>query len=95
MADRIDNEFCRPKDFRGIAVRSDRLARNFLVPICVVAAIVYRIYESEPRQRARGKCTSAYKNARNWRSGRQRHDTAGTVASTLYLLPHRDGSNRT
>lgn len=39
---RID-AFCRLKDFRRIATRYDRLARNFLASICLVAAIVWWI----------------------------------------------------
>jgi len=38
---RIENAFCRLKDFRRIATRYDRLARNFLASICLVAAIVW------------------------------------------------------
>lgn len=37
---RIENAFCRLKDFRRIATRYDRLARNFLASVCLVAAIV-------------------------------------------------------
>jgi transposase len=40
---RIENAFCRLKDFRRIATRYDRLARNFLASICLVAAIVWWI----------------------------------------------------
>ena len=40
---RIENAFCRIKDFRRIATRYDRLARNFLASICLVAAIVWWI----------------------------------------------------
>ena len=40
---RIENAFCRLKDFRRIATRYDRLARNFLAPISLVAAIVWGI----------------------------------------------------
>jgi transposase len=40
---RIENAFCRLKDFRRIATRYDRLARNFLASICIVAAIVWWI----------------------------------------------------
>ena len=39
---RIENAFCRLKDFRRIATRYDRLARNFLASVCLVAAIVSR-----------------------------------------------------
>ena len=38
---RIENAFCRLKDFRRIATRYDRLARNFLAAVCLVAAIVW------------------------------------------------------
>jgi putative transposase len=38
---KIENAFCRLKDFRRIATRYDRLARNFLASICLVAAIVW------------------------------------------------------
>ncbi len=38
---RIENAFCRLKDFRRIATRYDRLARNFLTSVCLVAAIVW------------------------------------------------------
>lgn len=40
---RIENAFCRLKDFRRIATRYDRLARNFLASICLVAAIIWWI----------------------------------------------------
>jgi transposase len=40
---RIENAFCRLKDFRRIATRYDKLARNFLASICIVAAIVWWI----------------------------------------------------
>lgn len=39
----IENAFCRLKDFRRIATRYDRLARNFLASVCLVAAIVWWI----------------------------------------------------
>lgn len=38
---RIENAFCRLKDFRRIATRYDRLARNFLASVCLIAAIVW------------------------------------------------------
>jgi len=41
---RIENAFCRLKDFRRIATRYDRLARNFLASVCIVAAFVWWIY---------------------------------------------------
>jgi transposase len=40
---RIENAFCRLKDFRRIFTRYDRLARNFLASVCLVAAIVWWI----------------------------------------------------
>jgi len=40
---RIENAFCRLKDFRRIATRYDKLARNYLASICLVAAIVWWI----------------------------------------------------
>ena len=40
---RIENAFCRLKDFRRIATRYDRLARNFLASIHLAAAIVWWI----------------------------------------------------
>ena len=39
----IERTFCRLKDFRGIATRYDKLARNFLAALCLVAAICFRI----------------------------------------------------
>lgn len=40
---RIENAICRLKDFRRIATRYDKLARNFLASVCLVAAIVWWI----------------------------------------------------
>ncbi len=40
---RIENAFCRLKDFLRIAARYDRLARNFLSSICLVAAVIWWI----------------------------------------------------
>jgi len=40
---RIENAFCRLKDFRRIATRYDRLATNFVASIHLVAAIVWWI----------------------------------------------------
>ena len=37
---RIENAFCRLKDFRRIATRYDRFARNYLASVCLVAAEV-------------------------------------------------------
>jgi transposase len=39
----IERTFCRLKDFRGIATRYDKLARNFLAAICLVAALCFWI----------------------------------------------------
>jgi transposase len=39
----IERMFCRLKDFRRIATRYDKLARNFLAAVCLVAALVYWI----------------------------------------------------
>jgi transposase len=40
---RIENAFSRLKNFRRIATRYDRLARNFLASVCLVAALVWWI----------------------------------------------------
>jgi transposase len=40
---KIENAICRLKDFRRIATRYAKLARNFLAAICLVAAIVWWI----------------------------------------------------
>jgi putative transposase len=40
---RIENAFSRLKDFRRIATRYDRLARNFLASVCLAAALVWWI----------------------------------------------------
>jgi len=37
----VENAICRLKDFRRIATRYDKLARNFLASVCLVAAIVW------------------------------------------------------
>lgn len=39
----IERCFCRLKDFRRIATRYDRLARNFLSAVCFVALLAYWI----------------------------------------------------
>ena len=36
----IEHCFCRLKDFRRIATRYDKLARNYLAAVCLVAAVV-------------------------------------------------------
>lgn len=38
---RIEAAFNRLKDFRRIATRYDRLARNYLASVCLVAALVW------------------------------------------------------
>jgi transposase len=37
----IERMFYRPNDFRGIATRYDKTARNFLAAVRLVAAITY------------------------------------------------------
>ena len=39
----VENAFCRLKDFRRVATRYDKLARNYLASVCLVAAIVWWI----------------------------------------------------
>ena len=39
----IERTFCRLKDFRRIATRYDKLARNFLAAVHIAAIIVYWI----------------------------------------------------
>jgi len=38
---RVENAFCRLKDFRRIATRYDRLSRNFLAAVYLVATVVW------------------------------------------------------
>src|SRR5207248_7780771 len=40
---RIESAFNRLKDFRRIAARYDRLARNYLASVCLAAALVWWI----------------------------------------------------
>lgn len=40
---RTENTFCHHKDFRRIATRHDRLARNYLAALSLIAAIVWWI----------------------------------------------------
>lgn len=40
---RIETAFNRLKDFRRIATRYDRLARNYLASVCLAAALVWWI----------------------------------------------------
>ena len=37
----IERTNCRIKDFRAIATRYDKLARNFLAGLCLVTALIY------------------------------------------------------
>ena len=37
----IERMFCRLKDFRRIATRYDKLARNFLAAVALVAAVTW------------------------------------------------------
>jgi len=39
----IERMFCRLKDFRRIATRYDKLARNFLASVCIAATIAFWI----------------------------------------------------
>ena len=40
---RIESAFNRLKDFRRVATRYDRLARNYLASVCLAAALVWWI----------------------------------------------------
>jgi transposase len=40
---RVEHAFSRLKDFRRIATRYDRLARNYLASVCLAAALVWWI----------------------------------------------------
>jgi transposase len=40
---RIESAFNRLKDFRRIATRYDKLARNYLASVCLAAALVWWI----------------------------------------------------
>lgn len=40
---RVENAICRLKDFRRIATRYDRLARNYMASVCLVAVIAWWI----------------------------------------------------
>ena len=37
----IERTFCRLKDFRAIATRYDKTARNLLAGLCLIAALVH------------------------------------------------------
>jgi transposase len=39
----VERTFCRLKDFRAIATRYDKTARNFLAGLCLVTALCYWI----------------------------------------------------
>lgn len=38
---RVETRFCRIKDFRRIATRDDKLARNFLSAACLAATVAF------------------------------------------------------
>ncbi len=40
LSSRVENAFNRLKDFRRIATRYDRLARNYLASVCLAAALL-------------------------------------------------------
>ena len=37
----VERTFCRLKDFRAVATRYDKLARNLLAGVCLVAALCF------------------------------------------------------
>jgi transposase len=37
----IERMFCRLKDFRRVATRYDKLARNFLATVCLAAVLAF------------------------------------------------------
>jgi hypothetical protein len=39
----VERCYCRLKDFRRIATRDDKLARNFFSSVCLITALVYWI----------------------------------------------------
>ena len=39
----VERAFCRLKDFRAVATRYDKLARNFLAGICIAAVLAFWI----------------------------------------------------
>lgn len=39
----VERAFCRIKDFRAVATRYDKLARNYLAGVCIVAALAFWI----------------------------------------------------
>jgi|SRR3954469_21157978 transposase len=45
---RIEAAFNRLKDFRRITTRYDRLARNYLASVCLIATLVWWIYLMSP-----------------------------------------------
>lgn len=76
---RIENAFCRLKDFRRIAARYNRLARSFLASICPVAAVVMALMSLDPsfrQPRGRTKVTSA---GALWPCPRVREHASGDV----------------
>ena len=41
MRNVVERTFCRLKDFRAVATRYDKLARNYLAGLCLVAALCF------------------------------------------------------
>ncbi len=39
----VERSFCRLKDFRPVAIRYDKLARNFLATVQLTATVCYRL----------------------------------------------------
>jgi transposase len=39
MRNVVERTFCRLKDFRAVATRYDKLARNYLAGLCLIAAL--------------------------------------------------------
>jgi transposase len=44
----IERCFCRLKDFRRVATRYDKLARNFMAAVHLAAIVAYWLFESGP-----------------------------------------------
>ena len=64
---RIENAFNRLKDFRRIATRYDRLARNYLASVCLVAALVWWIwYVPDPSTLEAGRMRSTLPGGAGW-----------------------------
>jgi len=68
---RIEAAFNRLKDFRRIATRYDRLARNYLASVCLIAALVWWILMSpDPNNSASAGCARDACRARKLSYGR-------------------------